>query len=1156
MVLKTASTPVVSGQLGAILMNLAIDFVNIPPKELEREIQRALRITGEYTDVDRSYTFIYDFDRHTCSNTHEWCREGIEPMIEHLQETPLKGLEDFTTPHLRGETVHVPWVEDLPVGSALRNVLEPQGIKTMVAVPMIYDSQCLGFVGFDAVTHRKEWSTVELAMLRMLAEIFTNAEVGKRRVEEVETARSSAELSERLLRRAIEASKAAIWELDATNEWLDFHSGWSGLFGEQPDKLRIPLAEFQARIHPEDLDRVWEEAGSHSESSDKAVQINFRVRHRDSRWIPVLAQGLSERDPEGRLVRISGSIVDVTETLAENEKARRRLEMNSKLLLVSSRFVDVESFAPAVHAALREVGTFCSACRVTLYIVNKSSGRFEFSHEWSKASVSGSEPAPLALGPEAVHMLEEGGVVSSPDLLRANPSRTGPSLPNCSSAPSSIGVPLLAGGRLEGVIVLECTKITHAWPTEDVVMIRGFAEVIAGALARTRAESALRASEHLHRTILSTLDEAVFMTDESGVITYVNHAWRSVTGIADDQSLGRRISDLLNDCDRSAEEKKLTALLSGEPVTKYVIQLSANRDRWLSLRRLPLTAASGEVKGTIGTIMDVSDQRVLEEHLISSKIKAEAANDAKSLYLSNLSHELRTPMHGVIGMLELILARKLPEEQLLARASDARSSALALLRLLDDILDVAKGERGLIQLEEKPVNLNSVLEGVAATFAAEAAKKSLEFSCSVDPLLPSILLTDELRFRQIVGNLLKNAIAYTDSGSISVKLFNFPQREKVEVGAARHLVRLEVTDTGIGIRPDKIQDIFKPFVQLTESDHKRGGSGLGLAIVAEIVNLMGGKIDIQSVLGSGTAVFVDLPLVAAPRKALSEAFAGNGGDVAECLKGMHVLVAEDNEINRIVAIEHLEQLGCLVRTAENGREAVRACETEHFDIVLMDCLMPEMDGFDASRAILGRARSRYPAIIGCTANASEKTAALCKAAGMRSVISKPYTRIHLFHELDRFRTDATTSGPVCSSPPLLSSGPEQPVLISSLLESYDCNLGVERRFSLELLAIFRKDAPIQVAAVHDAIASGDPDRIQAAAHKLKGGSAAVGLRRLEELCRRISDFEPTSVKLTANDKTLLIAFGARLDIELADAIAALAEFESSHSDLGDLVTTL
>lgn len=1138
-----------TGRFGEILMNLAVDFINIPPKELELGIDRALRITGEFTGVDRSYTFLYDFDRGVCNNTHEWCREGIEPMIDVLQDVPLAGLDDWMKAHRNGEIMHIPWVEDLEATSALREILEPQGIQTMVAVPLFYDSQCLGFVGFDAVLHRKQWSQGELVLLRLLAEIFTNAEIGRRRVVALDQARKNAESAERLLRRAVEAGKAAIWETDEKNEWLHCFSGWVGLLGEDIDNSWIPLADFYARIHPDDLERVLSQVAEAAQSPDKLLQINFRVRHRDSRWIPVLARGLFEYDGQGRLVRISGSTVDVTETLREMDQARRRLEMDSKLLLVSSRFVDVDCFDSAVDAALRDVGKFCEACRADLYILEPGVRSMSKTHEWCAPGISPQvltrTNLPFAVSPSSILKLEEGEVICFPDVHAMDPEREDVKLLKSQLVRSLIAVPLMVGGRLEGFLALECTTAAREWPAEDVVMLRGFAEVVAGALTRTRAELAIRSSESRHRTILNSLQEAVFMTDEAGVITYVNHSWKSVTGIANESAIGRTLADMLKLRDRRDEQAKLKVLLSGEPIARYVIQIPSHEihGRWLSLRRLPWTDARGGRNGTLGSIMDVSEQRVWEENLISAKIQAESANEAKTLYLSNLSHELRTPMHGVIGMLELIMEQKLSDEQQIAHASDARSSAMALLRLLDDILDIAKGERGLIKLEEKPVDLKAVVQSVAGMFAADSAKKSLSFSCEIDPSIPSIFLTDELRCRQITGNILKNAIAYTDAGSVAVRLFH-PSDPGVEAGLERQIVRIEVRDTGIGIAAEKLPNIFKPFVQLSDSSHKNGGSGLGLAIVHEIVQLMHGVISIESVQGQGTTVRVDLPLTPSGKGVSANSPPDPRRQVKGSLKGLRVLVAEDNEINRIVAREHLEEFGCVVRTAIHGREAVTACQEEAFDVVLMDCLMPEMDGFDASRLILERADpNKRPAIIGCTANASEQTTAMCIAAGMRSVLSKPYTRVQLVHELESSVLEADDAREE-KSPPLCPVDLNRQVLDPSILETFDCHMGGGRTFSSRLIQVYVEKSPEQIAAIHSAIAARDLEWMRNAGHSFKGATSALGLTRLDELCKMISHFESMGDELSVEEIARIDELSVWLEIEQAEALKALEAYRS------------
>jgi PAS domain S-box-containing protein len=1143
-----------SGRFEDLLMSLAIGFVNVPPKELELEIVRALRMTGEFTGVDRSYTFLYDFERQLTSNTHEWCREGTEPMIGLLQDVPLEGLDDWVDAHLQGETMHVPWVADLPPDSALRGILEPQGIKTLVTIPLVYDSKCLGFVGFDAVRQRKSWSPEELTLLRMLAELFTNAEIGRRRVEALEQARCQAESAERLLRRAVEAGKAAIWETDERSERVHCVFGWAGLLGEEIDHTWMPLADFYTRIHPGDRERVSAHVLAAAGAPGKALQVSFRIRHREQRWVPVLACGFFEFDGAGRLLRISGSTVDVTESLLDDEKARKRLELDSKLLVVSSRFVDIECYNSAVNSALAEVGQFSGACRAHLILLDRERQVINNTHEWCApgvpSEIAASQNLHLTLIGDVLSKLEQGEVVHFPDTLRMDSSLDFVKLLWEQGILSMVLVPLMTGGRLEGFLGLECTTGPREWAAEDVTMLRNVSEILAGALFRNRAELAIRSSETLHRTILNSLREAVFMTDASGRITFVNQSWKSVTGLATGSAVGIKLSDMLGPVNQVDEELKLMILLAGGTVERYVVRVGASEReaRWLSLQRLPLTDAAGVVQGTLGTIMDVSDQRSWEEGLIAAKIKAESANDAKTLYLSNLSHELRTPMHGVIGMLELMMEQRIPEEQLQAHAADARSSAIALLRLLDDILDIAKCERGLIKLEEKPVDLTAVTKGVAGMFAAESAKKAVSLHCQIDAGIPPVFLTDELRFRQILGNILKNAVTYTHSGSVSVRLLRLPEPTDLAREPGQQLIRLEVADTGIGIAAHELPGIFEPFVQLSDSAHKNGGSGLGLAIVHELVGLLAGRITIDSRQGEGTCVRVDLPLTPARHGAFPELAPAAARDFRGSFQGLRILVAEDNEISRIVAREHLETLGGEVRTVVNGLEAVAACEQGFYHIVLMDCLMPVMDGFQAAESILAAsALSRRPVIVGCTANTSDKTTAMCFAAGMSAVISKPYTRIQLAHGLGPLLPDWSAEHPAAGG-----AGSEAPLVLSQVvfdpgvLRSFDAPMGRDDLISPRLIAIFRAESPRQVAATLAAIRLGDADGTRRAGHALKGCALSLGLNALAELCGHLSDSEADE-GCDGEPRAGLLQLGERLGLEHAKAMEALALFHAEKS---------
>jgi PAS domain S-box-containing protein len=1123
-----------------LLVSLAIEFVNVPPKELNQKIACALQMTGEFTGVDRAYIFSYDFERQVTSNTYEWCAKGIEPMLEFLQDVPLEGLEDWMGAHLKGDAMHVPWVEDLPTASILRSILEPQGIKTLVTIPLMYDSKCLGFVGLDAVRQRKIWLPEELILLQMLAELFTNAEIGKRRVNALEQAEQKAVSTERLLCSAVEASKVAIWETNEKSGLVHCAAGWASLLGEDFDNTWTSLAALYARVHPKDRRRVFKDVTREGKSSGEPLQVSFRLWHRENRWVDVLARGFYEFDSGGQLLRIYGSTVEVTEVLLEAERAKKRLEMDHTRLLISSRFVGASCDDFAVNLALQDAGGFSGAGRAYLMFLDRDRQEMSNTHEWCapgvRSELAARKNLPFSFFGDLVSRLERGEAVLSQDIPSMGLSEELLEILGQQGIFSMVLVPLMVGGLLEGVLGFDSTTCSCAWTPVDLSILRSVAEIIAGALSRNRAELELRRSEAFHRSLLNSLRDAVFMTDGAGRINFVNQSWNDVTGIADHFAIGLMVPDLLKLMGQQEEGYKLNFLTGSVIDGKSVIRLGTSEEdsRWLSLRQFPLNSPS-HLKGTLGMISDVTDEWRREEQMLLARIKAESKKKATTLDLSTLSHELRTPMHGVIGMLELMMEPKIPEARLHAYANNARSSAISLLRLLDDILDTVKFERGLIKLEEKRVDLKAITEGLVVVFKAEASKKSISLGCQIGASFPTIFLTDELRFRQILGNLLKNAVTYTHTGSISVRLSWQLPYAAWELEPSQGVICLEVVDTGIDIEAQHLATVFEPFVQLGESSHHHAGSGLGLAIVHEIIELMKGRIRIDSKLGEGTTVRVELPLtLGASEKSL--AFSNDGlQELQEGFKGFRVLVAEDNEINRILACEHLERLGCEVSHVVNGLEAVAACEQEFYHLVIMDCQMPVMNGFEASAKILANpAVTRLPIIVGCSANASDEVTVMCLAAGMRAVISKPFSLPQLAFELKPLLTGLKSEVARPESPQVLA----QPVFDPEVLRSLDAQAGGDGMISSRLIGIFREESQRQMDATRTALRNGDFGRMTRAAHALKGNAAALGLNALAELCGHLSDSAPTRGWRGEIDVGY-IQFGERLLVEYEKAVEAL-----------------
>lgn len=603
---------------------------------------------------------------------------------------------------------------------------------------------------------------------------------------------------------------------------------------------------------------------------------------------------------------------------------------------------------------------------------------------------------------------------------------------------------------------------------------------------RKKAESNLKFQEEKFRNIIANMNLGLMEVDNNEIAKYVNQSFLEISGYEESELLGKKPSSLFFTWD---DNEFITTKIENRKkglseIYQVPIKNKRGELRWWAISAAPNYDDKGNQIGSIGIHLDITSQKKLELELEKEKVKAEEASKAKEAFLANMSHEIRTPLNAIIGFLRELSKQQLTEIQKIYIENSTIASK-HLLAIINNILDISKIEAKEMVLDQEDFSLKKSIKNVVTVLQPKATKNGIEIITNWDKKIAKALVGDSLRLEQILFNLIGNAIKFTANGEITITT------KLVHENTSGQQISISIKDTGIGMDAEFVANIFKKFSQEDKkTTRKFGGTGLGMAITKELINLMDGSITIESQKNIGTTITIILNL---PK---------GEGDFEEVnviineainLEGIKVLLAEDNEMNRMVVQNSLQYYNCHVTEVENGLEAIWALEKEEFDIVLMDIQMPELDGIEATANIRTQLKLNVP-IIALTANAFKTEIEKCYAAGINDYVTKPFDENLLIETIYKNVNKSK-----------LPKRPKEELLYN-LNSLYNLSRG-NNDFVIKMIEIFIKQTEDTLIKVSEAITTNELTDISKLIHKIKPSVEGMGIKSLMDDVKKLETMD-------------------------------------------------
>jgi PAS domain S-box-containing protein len=671
----------------------------------------------------------------------------------------------------------------------------------------------------------------------------------------------------------------------------------------------------------------------------------------------------------------------------------------------------------AINQAIARIGAYCKRDRSYVFVRDGDIGNN--THEWcgpgTEPMIEHLQGLPMALYGSMLDPLREGRTFQVPDVGALDPEDPARQLLEMQGIRSVVLVPMRSGSEFYGMMGFDGVEHTHEFLPGELYLLQSVADVICSVLQRRESDRAARAAQAelaeeraFLASILSTSAMGILVMDETGRFLFANDAAEEVVGVSVADMVGAEhvpVNWNYTHLDGSPLEPGETpfekVMATGEPVVDQRFALNCPDGlRYCSVHAAPVPAGERQHARVVYAVIDVTDQVRAERARETALEEARRANVAKSHFLAKMSHEMRTPLNGVLGIAE-VLARLVQDAEQKRMIKLMHDSGSLLLNIINDLLDMSKIEADQLSIEAVPFDMLELANRLEAVHTLRAAEKHLSFGVTVQGMQYVNRLGDPHRLLQILHNVISNAIKFTEDGAVNVEI---DCTDRTRLG-------LRVVDTGIGMTVEEQTHVFEDFGQADGSiARKYGGTGLGMSIVKRLVDMMDGTVEFTSERGRGSCFMIDLPLpVSEENAAPCEASA----EMTEYdLSGLRVLAADDNRTNRMILSAMLGQLGISSRMVDGGIQALDAFEREKFDAVVLDISMPDIDGISVLNEIRARERARGKGrvpVLAFTANAMAHQIESYLRAGFDDCLTKPLQLERLRTALGALLQDATSS---------------------------------------------------------------------------------------------------------------------------------------------------